>query len=58
MYLAINCNTRIGQTGGVVSSGSLSRRNVNSKPNPLIPSGPSKFLCTRQSPCKLDKPKL
>lgn len=44
--------------GGDVSEVSFRRRNVSSKPNPLGPSGPLKFLCTRPSPCKSDKPKL
>lgn len=57
-YLASDCIKRAGQVGGDVSVVSLRRRNVNSKPNPLGPSGPFELLCTRPSPCKSDRPKL
>lgn len=57
-YLASDCIKRAGQVGGDVSEESLRSRKVNSKPNPLSPSGVLDTLCTRLSPCKSDKPKL
>lgn len=56
-YFAKDCINVAGQVGGDVSSGSLLRRKVNSKPKPDTPSGPP-TSCTLPSPCKSESPKL